>query len=193
MRKTLLLAALMAAPMLAKTPLLKVPLEWKPTKTATEMGMTAINLLPFQGKTFTLEAFTEGRQDPERIGENQEKKGQVLPVTTRDQVPEWVTAQTQRFLTSLGLPMAAKSDRVLKGEVQSFFVAEGENYMGDVRLKIQVLREGKVVWSGMAMGAAKRFGRSYKLDNYQETLSDSLLEAWVSLMKNPDFLATLAQ
>jgi hypothetical protein len=193
MSKALALAVLLTCPLLAKTPLYDVALVWKPTRTSTEAGMTAINLLPFEGKTITLEPFTDSRPDPALIGENREKPDKVLKVTTRDQVPAWVSAQTRAFLANAGLPLAeGGSSRVLAFEVTRFFVEEGENYLGDVRLKVQVRVDGEVVWSGMAIGAAKRFGRSYKLENYHETLSDALMAAWVSLLKAPDFLAALS-
>lgn len=196
MRHTLVLAALLAFPLAAKAPLADVSLAWKPTQTVTTMGLPAVSLMPFQGKSFTVAPFTDGRKDPALIGENREgeKKGRILAVTTKDNVPEWITSQTRRFVSNLGLPLAeAGASRAILGEVESFFVAEGENYLGDVRIKIQVQKDGKTVWTGLAMGAAKRFGRSYKLDNYQETLSDSLQEAWIGLMKNQEFLNALTQ
>jgi hypothetical protein len=194
MSKALALALLLTCPLLAKTPLNDVALVWKPTQTATEAGLTAFNLLPFEGKTIVLEPFTDSRPEPALIGENREKPNKVLKVTTRDQVPAWVSAQTRLFLAKAGLPLAeGGSDRVLSCELASYFVDEGETYLGDVRIKVQVRVGGKVVWSGVATGAAKRFGRSYKLENYHETLSDSLMAAWISLLKAPDFLAALSR
>ena len=189
-----ILAAILALPLPAKTPLTDVPLAWSPTRTISESGLTAVNLVPFQGKSIQLAAFTDARAEPAFIGENRENPAKPLRVTTRDAVADWVTAQTQRFLADLGLPMVeAGATTVVTGQVARFFVAEGENYLGDVRLKVQVQVAGKVVWSGMAIGAARRFGRSYKLDNYQETLSDSLQEAWVSLARSSEFLAAMSQ
>jgi hypothetical protein len=42
-------------------------------------------------------------------------------------------------------------------------------------------------------GSASRWGRSYKADNYYETLSDSLLDALHKLLSNADFIAALRQ
>ena len=194
MSRLLIVAALIAMPVLAKSPLVDVSLVWKPTRSTTEMGMTSINLLPFQGKQIAMTPFTDARPDPARIGENRENPAKPLPVTTKDRVPEWVTGQTLTFLTSLGLPMVkGEAAVVLSGEVMSFFVTEGEHYLGDVRIRIKVCKNGKPIWSGLAIGADKRFGRSYKLDNYQETLTESLQEAWVNLTRNPEFLSALAQ
>ena len=197
MRPAFALFALLAAPpvaLQASHPSMDLVLEWKPTRTATELGMTSFNLLPFQGKTIVLAPFSDRRADPLLIGENREKASRVVRVTTHDEVPAWVAGQTRQFLARLGLPLAeGGSSRVLTGEVLSFFVAEGGEYLGDVRLQVQIQKDGKTLWSGLAIGAAKHFGRSLKADNYQETLSDSLLEALVSLGRNPEFLSALAQ
>lgn len=193
MRHALAVAVLIAAPLCAKAPLFEVALQWKPTRTTTELGLPAVNLLPFQGKTFALAPFRDTRKEPALIGENREK-AVVRRVTTRDQVPVWLTTQSRTFLTKLGLPLVdAGAATTINAEVTSFFVAEGGDYLGDVAFKVQIQKDGKTLWTGMAIGAAKRFGRSYKLDNYQETLSDSFLEAWISLLKSPDFLSALAQ
>jgi hypothetical protein len=45
-----------------------VALEWKPTRTATELGAPVINLLPFEGVTIALGPFTDARKDPALIG-----------------------------------------------------------------------------------------------------------------------------
>ena len=197
MRQALVLAALVAFPLAAKIPLADVPLAWRATRSAAQVGMPAVDLLPFQGRSLTLVPFTDGREQPALIGENREKRSNLLPVTTREDVPAWVTARTREFLASLGLPLRAPeaeaSGLVIRGEVVSFFVAEGDEYLGDVRLRIQVLKDGETVWSGQAMGAADHSGRSYKLENYQETLSDSLLQAWVSLFRSQTFLKALSR
>lgn len=193
MRHALAITVLLASPLCAKAPLFDVALQWKPTRTNTELGLGAINLLPFQGKTFSVAPFRDGRKNPALIGENREK-AVVRQVTTRDEVSAWLTTQSLGFLTRLGLPVAEQGGATtIAAEVTSFFVAEGGDYLGDVCFKVQIQKEGKTLWSGIAIGAAKRFGRSYKLENYQETLSDSFLEAWISLLKSPDFLTALAQ
>ena len=62
---------------------------------------------------------------------------------------------------------------------------------GDVRLKLEVARDGRTTWTGVVSGASKRFGRSYKAENYYETISDSLLHAIQSLAADPGFLDAL--
>jgi hypothetical protein len=46
---------------------------------------------------------------------------------------------------------------------------------------------GKSLWEGNTTGSSTRFGRSYKLDNYHETLSDAIIDATGSLLQNSGF------
>jgi hypothetical protein len=195
MRMAMLLLALVVSPLLANGKILDTDLVWKPSRTNLELGLPSINLLRFQGKAIFLAPFTDGRPDPSVIGENREnlKRSPFPKVTTHEDVPKWVTAQGRTFLANLGLPITdSPASRVIKGEILSFFVVEGDDYIGDVRIKVQVERDGQPIWSGLALGSAKRFGRSYKTENYVETLSDSLQEAYASLLKNPSFMDALA-
>ena len=43
----------------------------------------------------------------------------------------------------------------------------------------------------MASGGSKRFGRSYKAENYYETLSDSVVEAVYKMLSSSEFMAAL--
>src|SRR5260370_371063 len=51
---------------------------------------------------------------------------------------------------------------------------------------------GYVLWSGLGRRAAARRGRSYRADNYYETLSDSLVGAVQQLIQNRGFHKALA-
>ena len=73
------------------------------------------------------------------------------------------------------------------GDVKKFFCLEGNLYEAEVLLKIKVLADGETVWAGVAGGSSKRFGRSYKADNYYECLSDALIDAVVNLFKVETF------
>jgi len=53
-------------------------------------------------------------------------------------------------------------------------------------------RKGNTGWLSVASGAAKRWGRSYKAENYYEVLSDSLLEAVFKLLKSDKLHDALA-
>ena len=53
-------------------------------------------------------------------------------------------------------------------------------------------RGGKTLWSGLASGDATRFGRSYKLENYCEVLSDAIVNTVSSLLESAEFQKTLS-
>ena len=65
-------------------------------------------------------------------------------------------------------------------------------YNGDVRLKVTLIDpSGTSLWTGITSGAATRFGRSYRAENYYEVLSDSLVKAVQNLMQNASFRSAL--
>ena len=191
-----LLASLAAVPALAKKkPLVNIPLQWRPTTTLAELG--AVNLTGLEKAAIKLQPLVDKRDkaDPQLIGENREKeaKNEILTVTTRDNVAEFCTTNLGMVLAKLGLPMTAEQPTVtISGELLSFFVTETDVYVGDVSIKLKVAdAAGNVLWTGMANGASKRFGRSYKDENYFEVLSDSLLDAISGLLKNARFMDAL--
>jgi len=189
--------ALAAVPAFAKNkPLADLALEWRPTTKLGELGLAAIDLTAFANAKIEFGPFSEARSTaPALIGENREDgdKGVVLSVSTKDNVPDFCRNQLKRFFADLGLPVAESAGTVkVTGEVMEFLVTEEQTYLGSVRFKITVADpKGKVRWTGMAVGNAKRFGRSYKADNYFEALSDALLDAGAMLAKSPEFMNAL--
>lgn len=176
----------------ARSPLKDQPLLWKPTTEFTSLGLGPLNLLPFEGKKVGLLPFSDARPNAALIGENREDDDKVWPVTTRDSVAAFATTQSQQFLKLLGLPLVSgEGDVTVTGEVLQFMVNERNRYEGEVRLKLTVKAKDKVLWTGVAAGSTKRFGRSYKMDNYDECLCDAFLEAWATVARNPEFLKAL--
>ena len=81
---------------------------------------------------------------------------------------------------------------ILKGEIVQFYVTEDSRYRGTVGIKLKAERpDGKLLWQGMMVGSANRFGRSYKDENYYEVLSDSFVEAFQGLIKNESLVKAL--
>ena len=82
----------------------------------------------------------------------------------------------------------------IRGEVTQFFVRETSTYKSEVVLHVEVVgSDGKTRWSGSATGEASRFGRSYKLENYYEVLSDALVNTVSSLLQSPVFQRALSE
>jgi hypothetical protein len=50
---------------------------------------------------------------------------------------------------------------------------------------------GRTLWSGLASGDATRFGRSYKLENYYEVLSDAVVNTVSSMLESAEFKKAL--
>jgi hypothetical protein len=169
-----------------------IPLKWKPTS-AIGKGM-ALDLTDLGDRKIQIDLFTDARKDTSGlIGENREKS---VPkkVSTPDSVPGFVTSNMRQLMSKVGLNVVESGgDAVIAGEIRSFFVEETDTYLGDITLRVTVQdKGGKTLWTGASSGASKRFGRSYKADNYYETLSDALIEATQGLLKNPSFLKALA-
>src|SRR5262249_56196369 len=124
--------------------------------------------------------FTDSRQKPDLIGESREEEdeGKILPVTTASEVPEFCRLHMQDMFKQAGAHVPPNGGVfVLKGQVEDFFVTERDRYVGSVRIKLDLAKGGKSVWNGYAVGASKRWGRSYKLDNYYQATSHPLLDA----------------
>jgi hypothetical protein len=168
-----------------------VPLKWKPTSDlklgAVQEPATAIQF----------EAFKDVRERPELIGENREDedKGQVKPVTTSDDVGAFVSTHIRDMFKQAGLNTVDSNAGVsVKGEVKQFFVRETSTYQAEVLVHITVVSSnGATVWSGTATGDARRFGRSYVLENYYEVLSDAVVNTVSSILQSAEFQKALAQ
>lgn len=172
-----------------QTALLNQPLAWTPTKTL-DLGVT--QKTGGAPAAVRVDAFSDTASDPKLVGENMEQATPRL-VTTADPVGSFVSQHLQQLITQAGYPSGgANADRVITGKVSKFFVSEKDNYSGSVVLDVTVSdRNGKVLWQGTVWGTNETFGRSYHLDNYQQVLSDSLVDATNNLLKNPAVRDTL--
>jgi hypothetical protein len=99
-----------------------------------------------------------------------------------------------RALRAMGADVVDKSATVsrLAGAVTRFSLATGETLHAEVRLQVSVVdSQGRGIWSGTSGGKAGRIGRSYKLADAQEALSEALQEAIAQLLRTPDFVTAL--
>ena len=188
-RLFLMFLGIVTAAAYASTALLEhVPLQWKPTSElklgAVQMPQTAVDFQPFQ----------DARADKEAIGENREDDAHPKPVTTRDDVGAFVSAHMRELFDRAGMKTVDSNGAVtIRGEVRQFFVRETGTYKGEVAVHLTLLsRDGKVLWSGLASGEATRFGRSYKLENYDEVLSDAVVNTVSSMLQSAQFQKALA-
>jgi hypothetical protein len=172
----------------AKTKLLEhVPLRWKPTS-QLQLGAMQMAQAPIQ-----FEPFQDARDNKDAIGENQED-ATPKPITTTDDVGVFVSSHMRELFNQAGLKTVDSDGSVIiKGEVRQFFVRETTTYRSAVAVHLEVVgRDGKTLWSGVASGEAKRFGRSYNLENYYEVLSDAIVNTVSSMLQSPEIQKALS-
>jgi hypothetical protein len=176
-------AAALAAPRLLQN----IPLQWKPTSPLSSGAVESTSA------KVSVASFKDARQNPQLIAENREDENKPKPVTTADDVGAFVTTHIREIFDRNGITTVdSGGDAVVSGEVRQFFVEETGTYQGQIALHVTVRDpSGKLLWEGSTSGTNSRFGRSYKAENYYETLSDSLIDATTSLLKNSDFMKAL--
>jgi hypothetical protein len=168
-----------------------IPLVWKPTTALSSLGQ--VDLTGLDNARLQVDRLTDNRENRGAIGENIEKTPRR--VNTPDDVAAFVTDHMKSLISRAGIDtVSSGGTAILKGEVSQFFVDESHIYQGDVRLRLSLESPaGEVLWTGTVRGASVRFGRSYKAQNYYETLSDSLIEATYHLLQDAGFRNALAQ
>lgn len=167
--------------------LLNVPLQWRPTSDL-QLGTQEMSSAQVQ-----FAVFRDGRPDKQTIGQNLEDQ-KPKPVTTTDDVGSFVGTHMRELFDKAGLKTVDSNGAVIiKGEVTQFFVRETSLYRSAVAVHLTVVgADGKVRWSGTASGEAKRFGRSYKLENYYEVLSDAIVNTVSSMLQSAQFQKALS-
>jgi hypothetical protein len=168
-------------------PLENVSLQWKPT---SELKLSTMQM---PSGTIQFETFQDERNHKEAIGENLEDE-RPKPVTTADDVGAFVGSHMRGLFDHAGLRTVDGDGAIrIKGEVRQFFVTETATYKSMVVVHLTVAdRAGKTLWSGLASGDATRFGRSYKLENYYEVLSDAIVNTVSSLLESAEFQKALS-
>jgi len=184
----LVFVATSLSPAFAEKRLADIPLIYKPTETKSA---GVVDLTGLTDTRIKIAPLADNRADQKTFGVNRED-ATPRSVTTSSNVAGFCTQRLTEDLQRFGFAITPETaDVVLSGEVLEFMVNEGSKYNGDVRLKMQLAKSGKVVWTGLVSGTAARWGRSYKAENYYETISDSLLHAIQNLATDPGFAAAL--
>ena len=171
-------------------PLLNQSLAWTPTH-QLNLGVTQNVGTP---ATVRFETFTDSAQNRALVGENVEQAKPRL-VTTIDSVGQFVTRHLANLFAQADyVSGGANAARIVSGQVSRFFVTEHNLYRATVILHLTVSnRGGKVLWQGTVWGRNKTFGRSYQLYNYNQVLSDAVVNAADKLLKNSALREALAQ
>ncbi len=186
-----LLAAVSVACGCAPTLYSDVPLIWKPTN---DLYSGSPTLTGMYSEKFRVLPFVDLRSSKKEIAKNVEGSREK-PVTTKDDVAMWCTDRFKTIIKQYGLTVVDNQETVtLKGEILNFYVTEDNLYRSNVGIRLTAEDpKGKVLWQGLITGNAKRFGRSYSLENYYESISDAYLEAVSGWLNNQEFKNALSQ
>ena len=165
---------------------LLVTLKYIPTE--AEEVLEKRGVLPVGGPPLELFNAIDSRPDrPDLIGRNVEKRESVN-VFSRSPVAPWVTQVLFNSLRDWGTPSTPNAGLVVEPEILKLFVVEEHTYKAEVTVKFRLKRrDGTEIWAGVVGGAASRFGRSLKEENYQEVLSDALLSCISKFWVDPSF------
>jgi hypothetical protein len=165
-----------------------MPLLWRPTSELAS-GTTDMDATPIR-----FETFQDVRNDKEKVGENLEND-QPKPVTTTDDVGSFVSSHMGQLFDRAGLKIVDSDAAVtIKGEVRQFFARETSTYNSQVEVRLTLVdRDGNTIWKGLASGEATRFGRSYRIENYYEVLSDAVVNTVSSLLRSAEFRKALSR
>ena len=176
----------------ASTGLENIPLLWKPTTGMFSNG--SAELAELQNARLQIDPVIDNRENTTAIGQNREEPT-PRQVTTPEDVPAFVTNRMKALFSVSGIKVVdSDGTAILKTELRRFFVDETDTYQAEVILRVTLTDpDGNVLWSGLTSGASARRGRSYRADNYYETLSDSLVGAVQQLIQNRGFHKALAE
>lgn len=175
----------------ASTGLENIPLLWKPTTGMFAMGPS--QMAGLEDARLQVDPVIDKRENPAVIGQNRQEQT-PRQVTTPDDAAAFVTNRMKALMSAAGIKVVdSGGTAILKTELRQFFVDETDTYQAEVILRVTLTDpDGNVLWSGLSSGAAARYGRSYRADNYYETLSDSLVGAVQQLLQNRGFRKALA-
>lgn len=170
-----------------------VELKFKPTSSLSDYEN--MDLSGLSSISISLGNFSDEREKKELIGENREDedKGKVLPVTTTTSVSDFLKEIYKKILKDIGIKIVDGSPTILEAKVVKFFVEEKNLYKAEVWLDIELKKDGVLIFEERIMGSAKRFGRSYKLENYYEVLSDAIIDGFAQLFQNRKFTKALKE
>jgi hypothetical protein len=171
--------------------LTNIPLQWSPSETITPLDF--VDAMVFK-KRLKIAAFRDLRENKQEIGRNVEKNPARL-VTTRDDVAAWLSSGFSSVVSELLMsPPQENGDIVLNADVLNFYVVESNKYRADITLKVTLrsAATGASLWEGTVTGKADNWGKSYKADNYMESLSNACISAVRGLLASDSFRKAFA-
>jgi hypothetical protein len=183
----LILCALLLCSACAPRPTsLTVPLELRPT----DVSGSALTV-PTKPLKVYVGPVEDNRAVKDKIGENREEPAAV-PIYAAGPAPaQWVRDSVITEFRQDGLNVVddeSAADRKILISLVNFWAEESPDYKAHISVTVQVQdSSGKVLWSGTAFGDGTNFGRSLSRENYQEVLSNALVQLTNRLIAHPGF------
>lgn len=171
---------------LARKAELVIDLKYVPTE--PEEVLEKRGVLPVGGPPLEILLVTDARTERENLVGRNIEKGADIPVFSKRPVGPWVTQVLEQSFGEWGTPSTSGAHLVVEPELIKLFVEEEHTYKAEVTMRFRLRRrDGPEIWAGVVGGAASRFGRSLKEENYQEALSDALLSCISKFWTDPGF------
>jgi hypothetical protein len=150
----------------------------RPNVEALVTGTAMIRIMPLVDK----------RDKGTQIGVNSEGASPV-PVYSDSDIAGFVGESVKTYLHDSGVPIVETTpERVLRGQLDELWVKESENYHALVRVKYTLSdARGKTLWSGLVSGVCDHGGRALNPENYNETVSNAVLDLIANLVKDSSF------
>jgi hypothetical protein len=170
---------------------LEVPLGFKPT---SELDVHAS--LP-TGNPRVFVKVTDDRSDKTTIGHNVEDSAKPIDVVDTGEAPDQFVAEgISTELKKLGVTIADSADtadRILQVSLKTFSVEEGGTYKAQLLALVQVTdKTGKTLLNKSAPGESSTWGHSKEAANYQQVLSNAVVDMTSGLLSSADFSQALS-
>ena len=176
-----------------KTTSISVSMQYKPTASVGVSGFPVTS-----GTTLFIEPVVDERAIKDRIGEYREQGEPSLPANAEGTpVPEFVHHALVRALADLGIATvdeASAANRIMTVTLARCWTNEQGKfgptsmYDSEVRTTIKLTdTSGAVLCEGVYSGSNSRFGGDQNEENYQEGLSDAIVDLVTRLAASPAF------
>jgi len=136
------------------------------------------------------------RTQPKAIGENREESTPIPVTIGSGSASQFVHDALRDEMRKHGIDVvddAAGADRTLSASITTFEANEAPNYHGTILLSVKVLdASGKVLTERTVSGENSTWGKSADPANYQQVLSNAMVDLIGSMMKNADFMQALS-
>ena len=131
------------------------------------------------------------RKNKHQVGTADDKR---IAVTTPDDVAKFYGEQLETIFKSAGAKLVDKGKTAeLRTSLILLNVDEGGFFNGEARLRFELITNGRIAYSTVVTGKSKRWGRTHKVSNYNEALSNAFTEAVKDLLRDTEFATALSK